>query len=102
MVPNKKMYGVLAHEKASVLGKVLTDKTDIYGVEHKRVRVISVLNNTFTGEDMDSHFNRVYSIDQLGNGYKRKPSRPFDRFNWQAASEMKLSDAEIAERKLEW
>lgn len=90
--------------------KIVANKTDIYGVEHAHVRVISILNNTFTGEDMDTHFNRVFPIKELGDyEVKSVPASMRDMygnnvhgFNWKAAAKMKLTDQAISERKLEF
>lgn len=89
--------------------KIVTNKTDIYGVKHDRVRVISVLNNTFTGEDMETHFNRVYPIKELGNyEVKEVPAamrnvrgRNAYAFDWKSTAAMKLTDKEINDHKIE-
>ena len=92
------------------VNKVIKNKTDIYGVKHAHVRVISVLNNTFTGEDMDTHFNRVFPIKELGDynvnevpaAMRDVSGKNMHAFDWKAAAKMKLTDQEIAMRKLEF
>lgn len=47
-------------------GDVLNDVLDIFGNHHKRVSVIRDLENTVTGQDLDTLERRVFHKSDLG------------------------------------